>query len=243
MTNDAETTGQPSISIRRGSDRGRANLGWLDSRHTFSFGEYYDPAHMGFRSLRVINDDRVAPGAGFPNHRHHDMEIITYVLSGALEHKDSMGNGSVIRPGDVQRMTAGTGITHSEYNHSPAELVHFLQIWVLPSRQGLPPGYEQKHFDADRRRDRLCLVAAPDGAEDSITVHQDVRIFTARLSAGAAVTHRMGADRHAWVHVAHGHVRVGDVELREGDGLAGSNATDLNVTSVADSEVVLFDLH
>jgi quercetin 2,3-dioxygenase len=231
------------LTIRKAEERGRADFGWLDSRHTFSFGEYYDPAHMGFSLLRVINDDRVAPGGGFPTHPHRDMEIVTYVLSGALAHKDSLGNGSTIEPGDVQRMSAGTGIRHSEYNASNEKPVHFLQIWLLPGRQGIAPGYEQKRFDAAAKRDALRLVASPDGADGSVTVHTDARLYASILSKDASVSHAAQAGRVTWLHVARGAVSVGGRTLKEGDGLAANDAEALGVTGVdAESEILLFDL-
>lgn len=230
-------------TIRRANDRGRANFGWLDSRHTFSFGEYYDPAHMGFGPLRVINDDRVAPGGGFPTHPHRDMEIVSYVLSGALAHKDSLGTGSVIKPGDVQRMSAGTGIAHSEYNASNEEATHFLQIWLLPEKRGLAPGYEQKSFDADAKRDRLRLVASPDGRDGSVTIRSDAALYVSLLGKEARVSHDLAPGRGAWLQVARGAVAVGDALLAEGDGLAVSDEKRLEIVGeAADSEILLFDL-
>jgi redox-sensitive bicupin YhaK (pirin superfamily) len=190
------------IRVRPSAERGHANHGWLDTRHTFSFADYRDPRHMGFRDLRVINEDRVQPSQGFATHGHRDMEIVTWVLSGALEHSDSLGNGSVIRPGDAQRMSAGTGVTHSEYNHSADELVHFLQIWILPERAGLPPSYEQRHFSEDERRNRLRVIAARDGRDGAVTIHQDVAIHAALLDAGAELEHAVAPRRHAWLQVA-----------------------------------------
>jgi hypothetical protein len=230
------------FAIRRAGERGRGSHGWLDTRHTFSFAEYHDPRYMGFRSLRVLNDDRVAPGAGFPAHGHRDMEIVTYVLEGALEHRDDMGNGSVIRPGDVQRMSAGTGVAHSEYNHSKTEPVHLLQIWIVPARRGQPPTYEQRNFPEAERRGRLRLVAAPDGAEGSVTLQQDVRIHASLLDAGEAVRHELASDRHAWVHVARGRALVEGNELGEGDGVAISGAAGVAIEGIEDAEVLLFDL-
>jgi quercetin 2,3-dioxygenase len=230
------------ITLRKAGDRGHANHGWLDTHHTFSFADYYDPRHEGFRTLRVINDDRVAPGAGFPNHPHRDMEIITYVLEGALEHQDSMGNGSVIRPGEVQRMSAGAGVVHSEYNHSRDEPVHFLQIWILPDRAGHQPGYEQKTFPAPQRQGRLRLVASPDGADGSVTVHQDARIYAAILGAGQRVRHALTGDRRAWVQVARGKVRLGSQDLEEGDGAAINGESGIDLEGVDNAEVLLFDL-
>ncbi len=230
------------ITLRKSAERGGFDFGWLDTKHTFSFGDYHDPRHMGFRTLRVINDDRVQPGEGFPTHGHRDMEIITYVLEGALEHKDSLGTGSVIRPGEVQRMSAGTGIMHSEFNASDKDLLHLLQIWILPERRGLTPGYEQKAFSRDERTNRLRVVASRDGREGSVTVHQDVTLHATLLDPGARVTHPLAAGRHAWVHVARGSVRLGDQVLSAGDGAAVSDAREVSLESVEPSEVLLFDL-
>lgn len=230
------------ITIRKSEDRGHFNFAWLDTYHTFSFDQYYDPAHMHFRSLRVINEDRVAPGQGFPTHSHRDMEIITYILSGALAHRDSMGNGSVIRPGDVQRMTAGTGVSHSEYNPSDSEAVHLLQIWILPNARGLPPGYEQKTFTDEERRGKLRLIASDNGAEGSVTIHQDARVYATLLDAGRSVKHELKADRYGWIQVAGGSVRLNDVELKAGDGAAASNESVLKLTAIEAAELLLFDL-
>src|SRR5208337_1997558 len=204
------------LTPRRAEDRGHADHGWLNSYHTFSFADYYDPKFMGFGPLRVINDDTVAPRGGFAPHSHRDMEIISYVLEGALEHKDNMGNGSVIRPGDVQRMSAGTGVTHSEYNASERDPVHFLQIWILPRRTGLPSGYEQKYFDADQKRGRLRLVASPDGAEDSVRIQQDARMFAALLERGETLLHKFANGRNGWLHVARGSAEVNGIALKAG---------------------------
>ena len=206
--------------IRRAGERGLADHGWLRSFHTFSFANYYDPAHMGFRALRVINEDRVQPGQGFGKHSHRDMEIISYVLEGGLEHRDSMGNGSVIRPGDVQRMSAGTGVTHSEFNASKSELVHFLQIWILPERPGLPPSYEEKSFPIAERRARLRLIASPDGRDGSVTVHQDVNVHAAVLEPGENLRYANPADRHLWIHVATGAFEINGTPLVAGDAAA-----------------------
>jgi len=230
------------ITIRRSDERGRADHGWLDSRHTFSFSDYHDPQHMGFRGLRVINEDRVQPGQGFGTHGHRDMEILSYVLEGALKHSDSMGTGSVIRPGDVQRMTAGTGVRHSEFNGSDRELVHFLQIWLLPSREGLPPGYEQKTFSDDEKRGRLRLVASPDGADGSITIHADAKLYASVLGKGDRVDHVVRPGRHAWLQVVRGAVRVGPEELRAGDGASTSDAGPLAIEGASTAELLLFDL-
>jgi redox-sensitive bicupin YhaK (pirin superfamily) len=230
------------ITLRPAAERGKADHGWLRSFHTFSFADYYAPAHMGFRALRVLNDDRVAPGAGFPPHPHRDMEIVTYVLEGALAHKDSMGNGSTIRPGDVQRMTAGTGVTHSEYNASKSEQVHFLQIWIVPDRAGHAPGYEQKTFSEAERQDRLRLIASKDGRDGSVRVHQDMGLFVARLARGAHVAHAVSPGRHAWLHVARGTIEVSGQTLGEGDAVSTSDAGALGCTAIEDAEILVFDL-
>jgi quercetin 2,3-dioxygenase len=230
------------IIVRPAEERGVANFGWLDSRHTFSFGHYYDPRHMGIGALRVINDDRVAPGGGFDTHAHQDMEIISYVLEGAMEHQDSIGTGSVIRPGDVQRMTAGTGIAHSEFNHSRAEPVHFLQIWIVPERKGLEPGYEQKTFPLEERRGKARLVASRDGRDGSLTVHQDIDLYTSVLEAGDEVAIALRPERSAWVQVARGAVTLNGTDLKEGDGAAVFDTATLTLTSDTESEVLVFDL-
>lgn len=222
--------------------RGTSRTGWLDSRHTFSFADYRDPQQMGFRSLRVINEDRVVPGAGFPPHSHRDMDIVSYVLEGALEHKDSLGNGARIRPGDVQRMSAGTGITHSEFNPSKTEPVHFLQIWIIPDRTSLPPGYEQKTFPIEERRGQLRLVAAPDGRDGAVTLHQDARLFIASLASGETVVHAVGRGRGVWLQVARGILALNGTEMREGDGAAAENEAALEITADTDTELLLFDL-
>jgi redox-sensitive bicupin YhaK (pirin superfamily) len=230
------------ITLRLAEERGHADHGWLNSYHTFSFANYHDPMHMGFRALRVLNDDRVAPGRGFGSHGHRDMEIISYVLEGALEHRDSMGNGSVIRPGDVQRMSAGTGVTHSEYNASRTSPVHFLQIWLLPARPRLPSGYEQKHFTDDDKRGRLRLVASPDGADGSVRIQQDARMFAALLGAGQAVSHDFAAGRLGWLHVARGVAEIGGTSLRAGDGIAIRDEPHIAISSSQTGELLLFDL-
>ena len=230
------------VTIRRSKDRGHAQHGWLDSRHTFSFADYQDPAHMGFRALRVINEDRVQPAMGFGTHPHRDMEILSYVLEGGLAHKDSLGTGSVIRPGDVQRMTAGTGVTHSEFNASSAEPVHFLQIWLLPERRGLAPSYEQKHFAEDQRRGRLQLVASRDGRAGSLTVHQDVAVYDVLLEPKERAELPLVKGRHAWVQVARGSASVNGETLRAGDGAALSDETALRLEGVEPAEVLVFDL-
>jgi quercetin 2,3-dioxygenase len=231
------------ITVRPASERGVANLGWLDSRHSFSFGHYYDPAHMGFGPLRVINEDRVRAGAGFDTHGHRDMEIISYVLEGALAHKDSIGTGSVIRPGDVQRMSAGSGIRHSEFNDSDSDPVHFLQIWLLPDREGLAPSYEQKTFADSDKHNRLRLVASRDGRDGSVRIHQDADIYASLLDKDAAVTHALANGRRGWMQVVRGAVEVNGKTLRAGDGAAASDLPALTVTATADvSEFLLFDL-
>lgn len=230
------------IVLRPAAERGHADHGWLDSRHTFSFAEYHDPRFMGFRALRVINEDRVAPGRGFGAHPHRDMEILSYVLEGALQHADSMGNGSTMRPGDVQRMSAGTGVRHSEINGSRTEPVHFLQIWLLPERAGLPPGYEQRSFPPETKQDQLRLVASRDGREGSVTVHQDVALYDTRLSPGAAVTHALAPGRHAWVQVVRGTLTVNGRTLGAGDGAALKEEPTVRLEGVETAEALLFDL-
>jgi quercetin 2,3-dioxygenase len=230
------------ITRRPSHERGHTTLSWLESAHTFSFNNYVDPRHMGFRQLRVINDDWVKPGAGFGMHSHRDMEIITYVLEGALEHRDNTGNGSVIRPGDVQRMSAGTGISHSEYNHSPTAPVHFLQIWILPERQGLAPSYEQRSFAPEAFRGQWRLIAARDGRHGAVAVHQDVDVLVAQLQPGDQVAYHLRPGRHAWVQVASGGVTLNGVSLKEGDGAAASEVAALELVAVDGSEVLLFDL-
>jgi redox-sensitive bicupin YhaK (pirin superfamily) len=231
------------LLIRRSDDRGRANHGWLDSRHTFSFADYHDPRYMGYGPLRVINEDRVQAGQGFGTHSHRDMEIISYVLEGELAHKDSIGNGSVIRRGDVQRMSAGTGVQHSEFNNSKAEPVHFFQIWLFPDRRGLPPSYEEKHFDDDAKRGRLKLVASRDGREGSVVVHQDASLYAALLGAGDEVTHATERTRKGWVQVASGAVTVNGEQLAAGDGAAIAYEDNLTIRASADdTELLLFDM-
>jgi len=230
------------ITVRRAADRGSVNLGWLDSKHTFSFGDYYDPKHMSFGKLRVINDDRVEPGQGFGTHPHRDMEIVSYIIDGALEHKDSMGNGSVMRAGDVQRMTAGTGIRHSEFNHSNDEQVHFLQIWIEPQENSLEPGYQQKSFSRDEKLNQLRLVVSRDGRQGSLRIHQDADLYASVLSAGAEVTHKFESGRRGWLQVVNGSITVNGEALGTGDGAAIENTADLSLQSKADSEFVLFDI-
>lgn len=229
--------------VRRAAEaRGHADHGWLDTYHTFSFAGYHDPAHMGFRALRVINEDRVQPGAGFGAHTHQDMEILTYVLDGALEHHDSMGNRGVIRAGEVQRMSAGTGVVHSESNASATDLVHFFQIWILPERRGLRPGYEQRAIAADDTRGRLYLVAAPAGDNGAVTINQDARVYLSRLGPGEETSHPLDPGRHAWAHVVHGRVTVNGMALGAGDGAAVSAERSLSIAAVEPSEMLLFDL-
>lgn len=230
------------MTIRRGDERGHAEHGWLDSFHTFSFADYYDPAHMGFRALRVINEDRVQPTRGFGTHRHQDMEIISYVLEGGLQHRDSMGTGSVIRPGDVQRMSAGAGVAHSEFNASSTELVHFLQIWIQPTRRGIEPGYEQKTFAPEDKAGRLRLVASPDGRDGSVTVHADALLYAGLFAGGQQSSHAVAPGRHAWVHIARGRARVNGQELNAGDAAALSDEGAVAVEGVDDAEVLVFDL-
>jgi hypothetical protein len=230
------------ITLRKSEDRGHFDFGWLNTYHTFSFDRYYDPAHMHFRSLRVINEDRVAPGQGFPTHSHADMEIVTYILSGALEHRDSMGNGSVIRPGDVQRMSAGTGVSHSEYNPSETEPVHLLQIWILPAARGLNPSYEQKAFSRDERLGRFRLVASEDGREGSVTIQQDARLYATILPRDAVLEHTLAPSRFAWVQVARGSINLNDVQLTQGDGAAIRDEAIIKVVAHDEAEALLFDL-
>ncbi|HEY9849601.1 MAG TPA: pirin family protein [Leptolyngbyaceae cyanobacterium] len=230
------------ITIRRSEERGHANHGWLDSYHTFSFANYYDPNYMGFRYLRVINQDRVAPGMGFPTHPHRDMEIISYVLDGALEHKDTIGTSSVIRPGEVQRMSAGTGIAHSEYNHSKKDQVHFMQIWIMPDRKGLPPSYEQKMYPEAEKRGKLRLVASPDGRDNSVTIHQDVNLYATLLESGEKAIHEMKEGRHVWVQVARGNINLNGVPLKAGDGVAIVDENQVILEGTKSAEVLLFDI-
>jgi redox-sensitive bicupin YhaK (pirin superfamily) len=230
------------LTLRKSTDRGHADHGWLDTWHTFSFAGYHDPAHMGFGDLRVVNDDRVAPGRGFGTHGHRDMEIITYVLNGALEHKDSMGNGSVIRPGNVQRMSAGRGVRHSEFNASQTEPVHLLQIWIEPNVTGIEPGYEEKHFSDSQKRGRLRLIASPGGSDGSVTIHQDARVYAALLDGPDTVTHTLAAGRKAYVHVARGAVSVNGEPLAGGDGARISGESSIVLRDASKAEVLLFDL-
>jgi redox-sensitive bicupin YhaK (pirin superfamily) len=230
------------IRIRKADERGHFDFGWLDTYHTFSFDQYYDPAHMAFRSLRVINEDRVAPGGGFPTHSHRDMEIITYILEGALSHEDSMGNGSVIRPGDVQRMTAGTGVAHSEFNASQSKPVHLLQIWILPNQRNLTPGYEQKAFSQSERTGQLRLIASVDGHDGSVTINQDANVFASILITDHELEHELSNHRHAWIQVARGSIRVNGQDLESGDGAAISDETSLHIVGRSPAEFLLFDL-
>ena len=230
------------IDVRRAEERGRTRWPWLDSRHTFSFGEYHDPQYMGFRSLRVLNDDRVDPGQGFGTHGHRDMEILSYVLEGALEHKDSSGGGGIIRPGEIQFMRAGSGVTHSESNHSPVDPVHFLQIWIVPDRPGLAPGYAQQEFDRDRARRSLVLLASRDGRDGTIQVQQDVNVWVTLLDAGHARELTLGPGRHAWIHVARGAASVNGTALRSGDGAGVSNEARVQLIGDDAAEVLVFDL-
>jgi redox-sensitive bicupin YhaK (pirin superfamily) len=230
------------IAVRRAEDRGRSRISWLDSYHTFSFSDYYDPEHMGFRSLRVINDDTVAAAGGFGTHGHRDMEIITYVLDGALEHSDSLGTGSVIRPGDVQKMSAGSGIRHSEFNHSKSSPVHFLQIWIIPDRSGVSPGYEQLHFPREAKLGNLLLVASNEKRDGLIHIQQDAKLYVTVLEAKQRVEHTLAAGRHAWVHVATGSATVNGQTLTAGDGVALTGEPKVAISGVAEAEVLLFDL-
>ena len=230
------------IRVRKSQERGHARHGWLESYHTFSFADYHDPAFMGFRALRVINEDRVQPGEGFGTQSHRDMEIVTYVLDGALEHKDSLGTGSIIRPGEVQRMTAGTGVSHSEFNASRGEVVHFLQIWILPERQGLPPSYEQRAFPESQRGDRVRLVGSRDARDGSVEIHQDVDLYAGILSAEASFRHELRHGRHAWLQVAFGEISANGHALSAGDGAAFSDEGAVELAVRDDAEILLFDL-
>jgi redox-sensitive bicupin YhaK (pirin superfamily) len=230
------------ITVRPASERGHGQRGWLDTHHTFSFSDYQDPRHMGFRVLRVINEDRVKPGQGFGTHGHRDMEIISYVLDGALGHKDSLGNGSVLRPGEFQCMTAGTGIRHSEFNPSESEPVHFYQIWLLPDQEGLAPSYDQQAFPEEERRGKLRVVASPDGRDGSLTIHQDAEVLLTSLTAGERVTHELAPGRHAWLQVLRGSVQLNGVPLATSDGAAVSDESSLTVLATGPCEVMLFDL-
>jgi len=230
------------IEIRRAAERGHAEHGWLDSWHSFSFADYHDPAHMGFSALRVINEDRIQPGTGFGTHGHRDMEIISYVLEGALGHKDSMGTGSTIVPGDVQRMSAGSGVRHSEQNHNRNGVTHFLQIWIEPSVRGIAPGYEQKHFDAASKRSRLRLVASPDGADGSVTIHQDARIYAGLFDAAERAVHPIATGRSAYLHLVRGKLTVNGTPLAAGDALKMTDVSAVTLENGAGAEALLFDL-
>jgi redox-sensitive bicupin YhaK (pirin superfamily) len=231
------------IQIRRSEERGHADHGWLDTYHTFSFNTYHDEKHMGFRSLRVINEDRIQPGMGFGTHPHHDMEIITYVIEGALEHKDNMGNGSVIRPGNVQRMSAGSGVMHSEFNPSNNEPVHLLQIWILPERKGVEPGYEEKNFAVDEKRDRFRLIASRDGRDQSVRIHQDANVYASVLDKETDITMPIQSGRHVWVQVISGNVQLGDYYLKAGDGASVSEEESIRLKGLEASEMLVFDLN
>lgn len=230
------------IEIRKASERGHANHGWLDTWHSFSFADYFDPEHMGFSVLRVINDDRIAPGAGFPTHSHHDMEIITYLLQGTLEHKDSMGNGSVIRPGEIQRMSAGSGIKHSEFNASESEEAHLLQIWIEPKERGLTPSYEQKALDVAGKNSALSLLASPDGQNGSVTIHQDVRLYASLLREDEEINYSLPSGRRAYIHLARGKLKLNGCELEAGDGAKIWEENINLLSTVAGSEALIFDL-
>jgi quercetin 2,3-dioxygenase len=228
--------------VRKAGERGHVQIDWLNSYHTFSFGSYHDPNWMGFRSLRVINDDIVAPAGGFATHGHRDMEIVTYVLSGALEHQDSLGTGAVIYPGEVQRMTAGTGITHSEFNHSVSEPVHLLQIWIIPDTQNLTPSYEQKAFSLDEKQGKLRLVASRDGRDGSVTVHQDVNMYVGLIGADERISYQATPDRSVWLHIAQGEVTIDDRVLTAGDAIAYTGGSQLHLSSTSNGEILVFDL-
>ena len=230
------------IEIRKGEDRGYADHGWLRSYHSFSFADYHDPAHMGFGHLRVINEDRIQPGTGFGTHGHRDMEIISYVLEGALAHQDSMGNGSAIVPGDVQRMSAGKGVMHGEFNHAQDGVTHFLQIWIEPNVMGIPPSYEQEHFDAAAKKGRLRLVASPDGREGSVTIHQDAHVYAALLDGADRATHKLQPGRRAYLHVARGRLTANGQPLEAGDALKATNTSEIALEKGEEAEVLLFDL-
>ncbi len=230
------------ITFRDRSTRGQSRTGWLDSKHSFSFGDYYDPAHTGFRALRVINEDRIIPGAGFPRHGHRDMDILSYVLDGAIEHKDSIGNGTVIRPGEIQRMSAGMGVEHSEFNASQSEPAHFLQIWIIPEKRGIKPSYEQKPVPLEERRGKLRLVAAPDAPEGAVTLHEDARVYVANLAAGERISHDIAPGRGVWVQVARGIIGLNGTEMREGDGAALEDEKNATIEAETEAEILLFDL-
>lgn len=230
------------LQIRRSKERGYADHGWLRSYHTFSFADYYDPSFMGFRSLRVINEDRVEPGRGFQTHAHADMEILSYVLEGSLAHQDSLGNGSTIKPGDVQKMTAGTGVKHSEFNPSPTEWTHFLQIWMLPSEKNLPPSYQQRAFSKEERKNQLCLIASPDAQNSSVIIHQDVKIFSSILDPEQALIYSLPKERYAWIQVASGSIVLNSQQVSQGDGAALTDVKNIEIKSLEPAEILLFDL-
>ena len=230
------------ITIRKSHDRGGFDHGWLKTRHSFSFADYHDPKHVHFRSLRVVNEDWVQPARGFGTHGHADMEILTFVLKGSLKHEDSMGNGSVIRPGDVQRMSAGTGVTHSEVNASEGEVVHLYQIWIFPERKGLTPSYEQRRFDDAEKRDRLRVIASPDGREGSVTIHQDASVFAGILGAGTTIGHDLAEGRAAWIQVVRGKLTIDGHEASEGDGVAVEDQEAVTITAIDEAELLFFDL-
>lgn len=232
-----------TITVRRAEERGRADFGWLDSRHTFSFGEYYDPKHMGFRTLRVINEDRVAGGGGFPTHPHRDMEIFSYVLEGRLEHKDSMGNGRELKPGQIQLMSAGKGVTHSEFNPSPTEATHFLQIWIQPRERGLTPSYTEWHPKAEQDAAAKVLVISPDGREESATIHQDADVYRIRLKAGTSAAHEVRPGRGIWLQVMRGRLDFNGTALSTGDGASTESVGSVRVAAAEDTEALLFDLN
>jgi redox-sensitive bicupin YhaK (pirin superfamily) len=235
-------TGENMLTIRKSEERGHANHGWLDSYHTFSFASYYDPQHMSFRSLRVINQDQIAGGKGFGTHPHRDMEIITYMLEGSLEHKDSMGNGSIIQVGDVQRMSAGTGITHSEFNHSPTESAHLLQIWILPNQDNVKPSYEQISFSREEKLNQLRLIVSPDGRENSVKIYQDAYVYASILDDGVEVTYNQNPTRYVWIQVARGSLLIGDRLFTAGDAISSDRADNLTLTSQGSAEILIFDL-
>lgn len=230
------------FTLRKAENRGRADHGWLKSWHSFSFADYHDPAHMQFSSLRVINEDNVDAGQGFPTHGHRDMEILSYVLSGALQHKDSMGNGRVMTYGEVQLMSAGTGVQHSEFNPSAVEAAHFLQIWLMPNQLGIKPGYQQKHFSADEKRGRWCLLVSPNASEGSLLLHQDAKVFATLLDGNAQLTYKLNEGRHAYLHVARGKVQANGISLSAGDALMYLDETQINLDNALDAELLLFDL-
>jgi redox-sensitive bicupin YhaK (pirin superfamily) len=230
------------IEVRKSDERGHAEHGWLNSYHSFSFADYYDPQHMGFGALRVINEDRIAPGTGFGAHGHRDMEIISYVLEGELAHKDNIGNGSVIRPGDVQRMSAGRGVMHSEFNHSQEHPTHFLQIWIEPNVHGITPGYEEKRFEEGEKKGCLRLIASPDGTQGSVTIHQDAKIYAGLFNESERALYSLAAGRRVYVHVVRGEIRINDVELKAGDALKAADIETIQVSQGHDAEILLFDL-